>query len=63
MGSPGRVFRLTSNGLSEKLDAAERLTEGKLAWTDTQGLRQLQHNYDNLHAISPADYLNTYYQR
>ncbi|MEZ8914067.1 DUF4007 family protein [Vibrio sp. 10N.222.54.B2] len=63
VGSPGRVFRLTSNGLSEKLDAAERLTEGKLAWTDTQGLRQLQHNYDNLHAISPADYLNTYYQR
>ncbi|ERM61715.1 DUF4007 family protein [Vibrio cyclitrophicus] len=63
IGSPGRVFRLTSNGLSEKLDAAERVTEGKLAWTDTQGLRQLQHSYDDLHAISPADYLNTYYQR
>lgn len=63
VGSPGRIFRLTSSGLSEKLDAAEQVTEGKLAWTDTQGLRQLQHSYDDLHTINPSNYLNTYYQR
>lgn len=62
IGSPGRIFRLTATGLSEKLDAAEKLTHGKLAWTDTQGLRQLQQNFDDIHAVDPIVYLNTYYQ-
>lgn len=62
IGSPGRVFRLTATGLSEKLDAAEKITQGKLAWTDTQGLRQLQQNFDDIHCVDPIVYLNTYYQ-
>jgi hypothetical protein len=63
VGSPGRVFRLSATGLSEKLDAAEQITQGKLAWTDTQGLRQLQHHFDDIHAVDPIAYLETYYQR
>ena len=63
IGSPGRVFRLSSTGLSEKLDAAEKITGGKLAWTDTQGLRQLQNHFDDIHAVDPIAYLETYYQR
>nr|WP_202632695.1 DUF4007 family protein [Vibrio parahaemolyticus] len=63
IGSPGRIFRLSSVGLSEKLDAAEKITGGKLAWTDTQGLRQLQHHFDDIQTVDPIIYLKTYYQR
>ncbi len=62
VGSPGRVFRLTATGLSEKLDELEILSEGKIAWTDTQGLRQIQHNYDDLQAVDPGMFLHNYYQ-
>lgn len=63
VGSPGKIFRLTSNGLSEKLDEVEILTQGKIAWTDTQGLKQVQHNFENLHKVEPSAYLDSYYQR
>ena len=63
VGSPGKVFRLTANGLSEKLDEIEKLTQGKIAWTDTQGLRQIVHNFDNIHEVTPETYLANYYQR
>nr|VVV06590.1 hypothetical protein AW0309160_04084 [Aliivibrio wodanis] len=63
VGSPGKVFRLTANGLSEKLDEIEVLTQGKIAWTDTQGLRQVQHHFDDLHSVNPDTYLHNYYQR
>lgn len=62
VGSPGRVFRLTTTGLSEKLDELEVLSEGKIAWTDTQGLRQIQHNYDDLQAVDPGMFLQRYYR-
>lgn len=61
-GSPGRVFRLSSAGLSEKLDQVESLTVGKIAWTDTQGLRQVQHSFDCINGIDPSKYLKYYYQ-
>ena len=63
VGSPGKIFRLTSNGLSEKLDEVEIITQGKIAWTDTQGLKQVQHNFENLHKVEPSAYLDSYYQR
>ncbi|PSX05536.1 DUF4007 family protein [Photobacterium angustum] len=63
VGSPGKVFRLTSNGLSDKLDDVEKLTQGKIAWTDTQGLKQVQHHFDDLHKVEPSVYLDSYYQR
>ncbi|PSW92133.1 DUF4007 domain-containing protein [Photobacterium angustum] len=62
VGSPGRVFRLSSSGLSDKLDQVETLTDGKIAWTDTQGLRQVQHSFDNIDNIDPSQYLKHYYQ-
>lgn len=62
INSPGRVFRLSASGLSEKLDELEIFTNGKLAWTDSQGLRQLQVNFDNINNVDPTDYLKIYYQ-
>lgn len=62
VGSPGRVFRLSSVGLSDKLDQVETLTEGNIAWTDTQGLRQVQHSFENLDHIESIQYLKNYYQ-
>ncbi|MGL5335977.1 MAG: DUF4007 family protein, partial [Enterovibrio sp.] len=62
VGSPGRVFRLSSAGLSDKLDEVEALTKGKIAWTDTQGLRQVQHSFENIDDIDPSKYLKHYYQ-
>ncbi|MCW8348406.1 DUF4007 family protein [Vibrio sp. ZSDZ65] len=62
VGSPGRVFRLSSAGLSDKLDQVETLTDGKIAWTDTQGLRQVQHSFDNIDSTDPSQYLKHYYQ-
>lgn len=61
VGSPGRVFRLTERGLSEKLDDLEILSEQKIAWTDTQGLRQVQHSFEDLQQVDPAMYLENYY--
>ncbi len=61
VGSPGRIFRLSSSGLGEKLDQLEVLTSGKIAWTDTQGLRQIQHSFNNLQSEQPAQYLENYY--
>ncbi|WP_394210988.1 DUF4007 family protein [Enterovibrio calviensis] len=62
VGSPGRVFRLSSSGLSDKLDQVEALTEGKIAWTDTQGLRQVQHSFTSINEVNPEQYLKLYYQ-
>lgn len=61
VGSPGRVFRLTTSGLSEKLDELEILSQGQIAWTDTQGLRQVQHNFEDLQKVDPAMFLENYY--
>lgn len=62
VGSPGRVFRLSSVELSDKLDQVEALTDGKIAWTDTQGLRQVQYSFDSIDSIDPSLYLKHYYQ-
>ncbi len=62
VGSPGRIFRLTSSGLSEKLDEVERFTKGEVAWIDTMGLRQIQHNFKELHKVNPVNFLKSYYK-
>ncbi|MGE6435050.1 DUF4007 family protein [Shewanella baltica] len=61
VGSPGRIFRLSSSGLSDKLDEVEALTDGKISWTDTQGLRQVQHSFSDISDIIPEQYLKSYY--
>lgn len=40
-GSPGRVFKLDEESTAERLFALADLTEGKLRWSDTSGLRQI----------------------
>lgn len=40
-GSPGRVFKLDEESVAERLFLLADLTEGKLRWSDTSGLRQI----------------------
>lgn len=40
-GSPGRVFKLDEESTAERLFALSSLTDGKLKWSDTSGLRQV----------------------
>lgn len=40
-GSPGRVFKLDEESVAQRLIALSDLTEGKLEWTDSAGLRQV----------------------
>lgn len=41
VGSPGRVFKLDEESTAERLFILADLTEGKLKWSDTSGLRQV----------------------
>lgn len=40
--SPGRLFRLSEQGLSHKLDMASEFTSGDISWIDSAGLRQIK---------------------
>ena len=40
-GSPGRVFLLNEDALLERLSIIEELSEGRIAWSETAGLRQI----------------------
>jgi hypothetical protein len=40
-GSPGRVFKLDEESTAERLFALSSLTNGRLKWSDTSGLRQV----------------------
>lgn len=40
-GSPGRVFKLDENSVAERLMNLEALTDGKVRWMDTAGVRQI----------------------
>jgi uncharacterized protein YkvS len=40
-GSPGRVFKLDENSVVERLTAMEEVTNGKLVWSDSAGVRQV----------------------
>lgn len=40
-GSPGRVFKLDEESIAQRLIALADFTDGKLAWTDSAGLRQV----------------------
>lgn len=41
-GSPARVFRMSQSEVEIRLESTSKLTSGKVGWTDTQGLRQIQ---------------------
>ena len=40
-GSPGRVFKLDEESIAQRLISLADSTKGKLAWTDSAGLRQV----------------------
>jgi hypothetical protein len=40
-GSPGRVFKLDEESIAQRLITLADFTGGKLAWTDSAGLRQV----------------------
>jgi hypothetical protein len=40
-GSPGRLLKIDESSLAERLEGAERRTEGALSYAETAGLRQL----------------------
>lgn len=40
-GSPGRVFKLDEESIAQRLMGLSDFTDGKLAWTDSAGLRQV----------------------
>ncbi|KXO83937.1 hypothetical protein AYK87_06500 [Stutzerimonas stutzeri] len=40
-GSPGRVFKLDEESVAQRLSSLADFTEGRLAWTESAGLRQI----------------------
>ncbi|USE35844.1 DUF4007 family protein [Endozoicomonas sp. SCSIO W0465] len=62
-GSPARIFRLSQSALANRLDEVEELTEKRISWTDTQGLRQIQcDNVKDLEFLK-STYLRHYYKQ
>lgn len=57
--SPGRIFRLSEQGLSNKLDDLASISNGKVSWTDSLGLRQIM--VDPFLKKFPAQFLDDYY--
>lgn len=56
-GSPGTVFRLDENTISQRLERLETVTEGRLVYAETAGLRQVYRNAD----ITLDEMLQTHY--
>ena len=50
-GSPGRVFKLDENTVADRLTALERLSEGKIQWTEQAGIRQVTRTGEALNNI------------
>jgi hypothetical protein len=51
-GSPGRVFKLDENAVTERLTELDELTSGMLRWSDTAGVRNV-----TLHSRDPLSLL------
>lgn len=58
--SPGRIFRLSEQGLGEKLDAAQDYSYGSISWLDTSGLRQV--SVDSTYLYQEQVVLDSYYE-
>jgi hypothetical protein len=56
-GSPGRLFKIDESSLAERLEGVEQQTDGKLAYAETAGLRQLYRHAE----VSPAEALAVAY--
>lgn len=55
-GSPGRVFKIDENSLAERLSRIGERTSGKIFWTDTAGVRQIQKSSGLDNQLDPAKY-------
>ena len=60
-GSPGRVFALDDESLSDYLMSLDAVTKGTLVWSETAGMRQLTCNVEPK-ALDVAAYLELAYQ-
>lgn len=59
-GSPGKIFRLSQDGLNDLLDRLSTFTNKSIDWTDTMGLRQIK--CDAIESINPMEFLEGYYR-
>ncbi|KDR27146.1 hypothetical protein BG60_18220 [Caballeronia zhejiangensis] len=50
-GSPGRVFKLDEDSVADRLFGLAALTNGRLVWDDTAGLRQVIRRDEDLSAV------------
>lgn len=50
-GSPGRVFKLDENAVADRIQALSKVTDGKLIWSDTAGMRQVIHTGGRVHSM------------
>lgn len=57
-GSPGLVLKLDENSLTERLERLEHLTAGRLAYTDTAGIRQVYRRGGTMDCL---EFLGEYY--
>lgn len=58
--SPGRIFRLSEQGLGEKLDEAQTYSNGNISWIDSMGLRQV--SVENSYLNQDQSALDNYYK-
>jgi hypothetical protein len=56
-GSPGTVFRLDENSIADRLERLDALTNGKLVYTETAGLRQVYKHA----TLEPKELLQEHY--
>lgn len=59
--SPGRVFKLDENSLSDRFERVEELTDGLYGYDETAGLKQIYKRSDE--EIDPMGLLKTYYRK
>jgi hypothetical protein len=54
VGSPGRVFKLDEDSISERLVRLDAVTKHKLRWTDTAGMRQVHRENEAAFRSKPS---------
>ena len=66
-GSPGKVFQLNEEDLTDRLSRIEHFTEGALKWSETAGLKQLVRttalSADEALDLIDDDYLDEYQEK
>lgn len=60
-GSPGRVFLLDEDSVAERLGRLPDLTDGRIRWDESTGMRQVY--VSNLNSLQPVELLKLMYRR